>query len=166
MIVALGVAAAAAAAAAVLLSEAAPTRAALGICAVRPPGWEEVSVPRGYSPFNVASVGLLNWHETDRTVRYPRNAIEVWAANDGPDERAPRVGHVLRVAARDFAALDNGDFFEAAAAARRGDRVIGGSVRLGAVTPASVAAANRLLAGIRLCAAWSQPYLAAPLPHG
>ena len=153
---ALGVAVAAAAA--ITIPAAHSSRTALGICATRPAGWEKTSIPRGYDSTGVASVSLANWHETATTGSYPPDAVTVGAANVEPDWPSPPTAQ--------FSAVFHGALFEAHTAVHRGDRVIGATVGVGAVTARTVAAANRVLAGIRVCPASRQPYIWIRGAHG
>lgn len=151
---ALAVAAAAAVATLALQSSGAAT----GVCATAPSGWKERSLPS--SALGSATVVLTNFrfgrmddfYGLASPLHWPRRGVMVAVSNEGA-AATPRFRSALRVADSEFTGFEGLRLPAAETAVRRNGRVLNAYVEVGAVTPATVAAANAALAGFRMCSA-------------
>lgn len=132
---------------------------ARGICATAPSGWRERMVTS--TALGPPTVVLTNWRFGPMddfyglgaaTKRWPTGGVTVAVSNEGPSA-TPRLGRALRVAGRDFGGFEGMRFPFAETAIRANGRVLAAYVEVGAVTPATIAAANRALAGVHTCSA-------------
>lgn len=132
--------------------------AATGLCATAPSGWKELSLPK--TPTKVATVVLTNWRFGTAGYGYglflpppwPRSAVIVSVSNDGP-AATPRFRSALQVSRGEFTGFEGMRYPAAQTAIHVGSRVLAAYVEVGALTPATVAAANRALAGVHACSA-------------
>jgi hypothetical protein len=86
------------------------------------------------------------------TQHWPHEGVMVDVLDDGPDA-TPRFGRALRVERADFRGFEGARFPVAERAARSNGRVLDAYVEIRSVTPATIAAANRVLAGVHTCQA-------------
>jgi hypothetical protein len=73
-------------------------------------------------------------------------------SNEGPDA-TPRFTRALRVGSGDFSGFEGMKWPAANVAVRSHGRVLDAYVEMRTVTPATVAAANQVLAGVHTCSA-------------
>jgi len=159
-LLALGLVAVVAAAAVATTFELRPSSTnALGVCATAPPGWKVRTVT------NVAlappTVVLTNWRFgrmdylyglTDRRFDWPANGVTIAVSNDAAAaENAPR--RALRVTSRDFGGMEGAAQPSGQIVVGSRGRILDALVEVGKLTPATIAAANQALAGVRTCSA-------------
>ena len=132
---------------------------ALGVCATAPSSWKErtVNLPGPAPPTVVLTnfrFGRLDYvfGLGDDTLRWPRGGVAIAVMNEGPSA-TPRFRSSLRVRASDFGAFEGMRHPFVERAIRSNGRVLDAFVEVGSVTPATVAAANQALAGVRVCTA-------------
>jgi hypothetical protein len=132
---------------------------AIGLCATPPTGWKERMVPR--TATTVATVVLTNFRFgrmydfyglASSRIQWPADGAMVAVSNEGPAATPPFRG-VLRVGSSDFGGFEGMRWPAANVAIRSHGRVLDAYVEMRSVTPATVAAANGALAGVRTCSA-------------
>jgi hypothetical protein len=130
---------------------------ALGVCATPPSGWRERTVTR--TSLGPPAIVLTNWRFGRMEDFYGLGgAAKHWLAggvtvvvlNEGP-AATPPIGRALRVTYADFGRFEGMRFPSAEVAVRSHGRVLNSYVEVGTVTPATIAAANRALAGVQVC---------------
>lgn len=133
--------------------------AAVGLCASPPTGWKQQTIQR--TSTRVATVVLTNFRfgELDdfyglaaSGMPWPPHGAMVAVSNEGP-AATPHLRSALRVSDGDFGGFEGMRWPSANVAVRSHGRVLDAYVELRTVTPATVAAANQVLAGVRACAA-------------
>lgn len=129
-----------------------------GLCASVPSGWKERSVdnlalgPRAVVLTNFRFGQADDFYGLATPLRWPAQGVMVVVMNEGPASTPP-LKRALQVAPGDFVSMEGMRFPAAETAIRSNGRVLEGYVEVGAVTPATVAAANAALAGVRTCSA-------------
>jgi hypothetical protein len=130
----------------------------LGMCATVPSGWLEKTVNE--PSLNPPAVVLTNFKFgrmddfyglTDR-FDWPANGVTVAVSNVAASP-ARLDGGVLRVSAKDFGGLEGAPHPSGQIVVRSNGRILNGYVEVGTITPATIAAANQALAGVRTCSA-------------
>lgn len=130
----------------------------LGMCASPPSGWKEQTIRR--TSTTVATVVLTNFrfgHLDDfyglaTSMPWPAHGAMIAVSNEGP-AATPPFRSALRVGSGDLRGFEGMRWPGANVAVRSRGRVLDAYVELRTVTPAMVAAANRVLAGVRACSA-------------
>jgi hypothetical protein len=131
----------------------------LGVCATAPSGWKERTV--NDPSLNPPAVVLTNFRFgrmddfyglTDR-FDWPANGVTVAVGNEGPAATRPVGSGALRLTARDFGGLEGSPQPSGEISVRSHGRLLTAYVEVGTLTPATVAAANRALAGVQVCSA-------------
>jgi hypothetical protein len=84
------------------------------------------------------------------TRHWPRDGVMVAVLDEGPDATPP-LGRALRVGSADFHGFEGARFSVAERAVRSNGRVLDAYVEVRSVTPARIAAANHVLAGVHTC---------------
>jgi hypothetical protein len=131
---------------------------ALGVCATVPLGWKVRTVfnfPLPAPPTVVLTnfrFGRMDdlWGFTDPSLDWPANGVTVAVSNDGPAEPSVKEGP-LRVSRTDFGPFEGVRTNFAQATISSHGRILDAYVKVGALTPATVAAANQALASVRTC---------------
>jgi hypothetical protein len=129
---------------------------ALGLCATPPTGWKEHAIPR--TPTTVATVVLTNFrfgrmddlYGLAAPLKWPPGGAMIAVSNEGP-AATPPFRRALAVGGGDFAGFEGMRWPATEVAVRSHGRVLDAYVELHAVTPATIAAANAALAGVRIC---------------
>jgi hypothetical protein len=137
----------------------------LGVCATVPSGWKERTLPaRAESDGAVApaTVVLTNFrfgrmddlYGLTTRMPWPAGGVTVAVSNWGPSPKpfAPRP-HVLRVEHHSFGGIEGAQLPAANFQVESNGRLLGTYVEVGTLTPATIAAANQALAGVRTCSA-------------
>ena len=128
----------------------------IALCATSPSGWKERTLtntrlgPPAVVLTDFRFGRLDDFYGLSSSLRWPHDGVMVAVSNEPPDT-TPRFGPALRVASSDFQGFEGLAHPAAQAAIRSRGRVLHAYVEVGAVTPATVAAANAALAGIRFC---------------
>lgn len=158
-LLALGVLVVAAAAIGTTFGLRSPAGNALGVCATVPSGWQERTVTD--PALGPPTVVLTNFRFgrmddlyglTDR-FKWPANGVTVAVSNERP-AATPRVGGgALRLTAKDFGGIEGSTQPSGQIAVRSSGRILNAYAEVGALTPATIAAANEALAGVRTCSA-------------
>jgi hypothetical protein len=132
---------------------------ALGVCASTPSGWKERTLTNpAMSPPTVVLTnfrfgkGQDFYGLTDR-FNWPANGVTVAVTNEGPAAKFRAPSGPLRVSARDFGGIEGAAHPSGQITVRANGRILDGYVEVGAITPATIAAANQALAGVRTCTA-------------
>jgi len=130
----------------------------LGLCATRPPGWKQKTV--SMVPHH-PTLFLTNFHfgrihdlfgNTAKS-DWPANGVTISVINYGRrNERGLREG-TLRFTRADFNGLEGSTQPAGGTAIRSQGVVLYAYVEVGSLTPATIAAANQALAGVRVCSA-------------
>ena len=89
---------------------------------------------------------------TDR-FNWPANGVTVAVRNEDPPDAPNAKGGALQLTARDFGGLEGSTQPSGQIAVRSNGRTLNAYVEVGALTPATIAAANAALAGVRTCSA-------------
>ena len=150
------VAAAAVAAAATATLETRSGAAATGVCVTVPSGWKE-RIVRGVGLEPPTAV-LTNFrfgqmddiYGLGTPLRWPRTGVMVAVSNSGPATPAS-LRSELHVDRSDFGSFEGMSRPGTSFAVHANGRVLSAFVEVGTVTPATIAAANRALAGVRAC---------------
>jgi hypothetical protein len=132
----------------------------LGVCATAPSGFQERTLPARaeYGGVAPAAVVLTNFRFgrmadtyglTDR-FNWPANGVTVAVSNEPPWGGK---GGVLHFTARDFGGIEGSTQPSGQMIMRSHGRTLNALVEVGAITPATIAAANRALASVRVCSA-------------
>lgn len=132
----------------------------LGVCASPPSGFQERTVVNGalgpqtvvLTNFRFGRVDYL-YGLSDPQLLFPSGGVLVVVSNIAPAKIVPNSG-VLRVLRRNFKGIEGGTQGPSTQlyVASHG-RFLRAEVEVGALTPATVAAANAALAGVRTCSA-------------
>jgi hypothetical protein len=130
----------------------------VGVCATPPAGWKERTIPK--TGMSEATVVLTNFrfgrmddfYGLASPLRWPSGGVMVAVSNEGPDATPPFRG-VLRVGGADFKGFEGLRFPASNVALRSQGRVLNAYVEAGSLTPSTIAAANRALAGVHTCSA-------------
>jgi hypothetical protein len=129
---------------------------AVGLCTTPPVGWKERTIPR--TSVRAATVVMTNFgfgrmddlYGLTDTMRWPADGAMIAVVNEGP-AATPLIRRALRVGSRDFVGFEGMRWPAAHVAIRSRRRVLEAYVEIRTVTPATLAAANRALAGVRAC---------------
>jgi hypothetical protein len=121
-------------------------------------GWKEQTIQR--TSTTVATVVLTNFrfgqlddfYGLASAMAWPPHGAMVAVSNEGPAETPP-FRRALRIGSGDLRGFEGMRWPSANVAVRSHGRVLNAYVELRTVTPATVAAANRALAGVRTCSA-------------
>jgi hypothetical protein len=89
---------------------------------------------------------------TDRFT-WPATGVTVVVNNEEPAATPRTKDGALRITARDFGGLEGSTQPSGQIAIRSNGRILNAYIEVGALTPATVAAANEALAGVRTCSA-------------
>ena len=131
---------------------------ALGVCATVPSGWQERTVTHVPGPVP-PTVVLTNFRFgrmgdvfgiTDPSLRWPANGTLVAVGNWPPDSTVSGAGP-LRVTRSSFAGMEGSSLPTAHFGSRSHGRILDVYVTVATLTPATIAAANQALAGVRTC---------------
>jgi hypothetical protein len=129
----------------------------LGVCASRPSGWKERTIDD--PSVNPPAVVLTNFRFgrmddfyglSDRFA-WPANGVTVAVANVGPSATPPVERSALRITAGGLGQLEGVLQRSGQVAVRSHGRILVAYVEMGSVTPATIGAANEVLAGVRVC---------------
>lgn len=134
-----------------------------GICATAPPGWKMRRTTNGVTnpAFTRHAIVLTNFRFgrmndlyglTDR-FDWPANGVTVAVINQGRRDEPGLGERTLRVSRADFGGLEGSIQPSGAVEVRSHGVVLDAYVEVGALTPATIAAANQALAGVRTCSA-------------
>jgi hypothetical protein len=133
---------------------------ALGVCATPPSGWQERTVD--YLPLAPSkTIVLTNWRFgrmtdfyglTDRA-GWPAQGVTIAVGNIGLRSRPSAKAGALRVNRASFGGFEGAAYPAAHFAVRSQGRVLDAYIEAGALTPATIAAANQALAGVQVCSA-------------
>jgi hypothetical protein len=131
---------------------------ATGLCTTPATGWKERSLRR--TPTSVATVVLTNFrfgrmddfYGLSSPLRWPPRGVMVAVSNEGP-AATPPFRQALRVARGDFSGFEGMRWPGANVAVHSRGRVLNAYVEARTITPATIAAANAVLAGIHTCPA-------------
>jgi hypothetical protein len=129
---------------------------AVGLCADPPSGWKERDLPE--ARISPAAVVLTNFrfgrmddfHGLATALRWPAGGVMIAVSNEGP-AATPPFRPALRVTRADFRGFEGLKWPVANVSVRSEGRVLDAYVEARTVTPATVAAANQALAGVRTC---------------
>jgi hypothetical protein len=131
---------------------------ALSVCATAPSGWKERTPSLAPTP---PTVVLTNFRFgrmddvfgiTDPHLDWPANGVLVAVGNWPPDSTGSQAGP-LRVTRSSFAGMEGSTLPTAHFGVRSHGRILDVYVTVGTLTPATIAAANQALAGVRTCSA-------------
>lgn len=130
-----------------------------GICATAPSGWKQRTfTDHGRTPPTVVLTNFrfgrlaYDFGITDPRLHWPANGVLVAVGNWPPDSTVSRVGP-LRVTQAAFAGMEGSSLPTVHSGVRSHGRILDYFVTVGALTPATIAAANQALAGVRTCSA-------------
>jgi hypothetical protein len=130
-----------------------------GVCATTPSGWKQ-RTPK-FAPPTPPTVVLTNFHFgrlddvfgiTDPHLDWPASGVLVAVGNWPPDSTVSRAGP-LRVTRASFAGMEGSSLPTAHFGLRSHGRILDVYVTVATLTPATIAAANQALAGVRICSA-------------
>ena len=131
----------------------------LGMCATVPSGWKERTIAN--PQLGPPTVVLTNFHfgrmddlyGLTTRMPWPAGGVTVAVSNWGasPKPFAPR--HVLRVEQDSFGGIEGAELPASNFQVESNSRLLGAYVEVGTLTPATIAAANQALAGVRTCSA-------------
>jgi hypothetical protein len=129
-----------------------------GLCASPPTGWRERTIPK--AGMTEATVVLTNFrfgrmddfYGLSSPLRWPPRGVMVAVSNEGP-AATPPFRQALRVARGDFSGFEGMRWPGANVAVHSRGRVLNAYVEARTITPATIAAANAVLAGIHTCPA-------------
>jgi hypothetical protein len=131
----------------------------LGVCATAPSGFQVRTVTD--AALGPPTVVLTNFRFgrmddlyglTDRFT-WPANGVTVAVSNEDPSATPAVKGGALRLTAKDFGGLEGSTQPSGQIAVRSNGRILAGYVEVGAITPATIAAANAALASVKTCSA-------------
>lgn len=135
----------------------------LGVCAAPPSGFKERTMAgeKGAPPTVVLSnfrFALLNPSYGLVTAvphprRWPADGVLVVVENFGPAKASGPKAGPLRVDRSSFGGMEGATLPAAEFQVQLNGRFVGAYVEVGALTPATIAAANQALAGVRTCSA-------------
>ena len=135
-----------------------PPANSLGICATAPSGWKMRTPNLAPTP---PTVVLTNFRFgrmddvfgiTDPNLAWPANGVLVAVGNWPPDSTIARAGP-LQVTRGAFVGMEGSSLPTAHFGVQSRGRILDVYVEVGAITPATIAAANQALAGVRTCSA-------------
>jgi len=130
----------------------------LGVCGATRSGWQRRTVdnpalgPPAVVLTNFRFGRMDDFYGLAASQHWPARGVMVVVMNEGP-AATPPFRSALRVGRRDFVGMEGMRQPAAEAAIRSQGRVLEAYAEVGTVTPATVAAANRALAGVRACSA-------------
>ena len=157
-LLAIGALAVIAAAAVGVTVESRSSESLLGVCGTTQTTWQKRTVdnlalgPRAVVLTNFRFGQVDDFYGLTTPLRWPARGVMVVVMNEGP-AATPPFKRALRVGRRDFVGMEGMRFPAAEAAIRSQGRVLEAYVEVGAVTPATLTAANQALAGVHTCSA-------------
>jgi hypothetical protein len=131
----------------------------LGACATLPSGWQERTVTD--ASLGPPTVVLTNWRFgrmddlyglTDPRA-WPVNGVTVAVSNEGPAASPAHMRRALRLTRAEFGGMEGATHPSGNVAITAHGRILNAYVEVGTLTPATIAAANQALAGVRTCSA-------------
>ncbi len=130
----------------------------LGVCATVPSGWKErTRTDPSVSPPTVVLTNfrfgnLKDFYGLSGRRNWPADGVTVAVSNVAASPaRLDR--DMLRLSAKDFGRLEGTSHPSGQIVVRSNARILNGYVEVGTLTPATIAAANRALTGVRTCSA-------------
>jgi hypothetical protein len=128
----------------------------LGVCATAPSGFKARTPNLAQTPPTVVLTNFRfgrmddDFGITDPNLDWPANGVLVAVGNWPPDSTVSGAGP-LRVTRGTFAGMEGSSLPTAHFGVRSHGRILDVFVTVGALTPATIAAANEALAGVRTC---------------